>query len=376
MRDSDYKPLSAYAAIGSLTTAALVGSDGSIDWCCLPELDSPSVFAAILDARKGGRWRIGPASGASGTQRYLDRTNVVETTFVQPTGTAGVIDFMPYWEGIAHGRDQAIVRIVEGQRGEIELEQEFAPRFDYARGPTRLEPVDGGAVARHDGEFVQLWAPGPLSIEKDRATARHVVREGDRLVYLLGHSGPDGVAETVDAFDAFNRTVAFWHEWVHDCNPDLCPFGAGPWHDMVVRSELVLKLLSHHETGGIAAALTTSLPEEIGGERNWDYRYSWIRDASFTVHALYHLGHHRMLHDFIGWIRDSALDGHPVGELRTLYTLRGGARAVRTPRGEPRGGARSGRPHGVAARRGSSARSIPGLGCDNRGRVPRSTQRR
>ncbi|MGH7587534.1 MAG: glycoside hydrolase family 15 protein [Gemmatimonadota bacterium] len=324
MSDSGYKPLSAYAAIGSLTTAALVGSDGSIDWCCLPELDSPSVFAAILDVRKGGRWRIGPASGASGTQRYLDRTNVVETTFVEPTGTVGLIDFMPYWEGIAHGRDQTIVRIVEGQRGEVELELEFAPRFDYARGPTRLKPVDGGAVARQDGEFVQLWAPGPLSIEEDRAIARHVVREGDRLVYLLGHPGSDGMVQPVDAFDAFNRTVAFWHEWVHDCNPDLCPFGGGPWHDMVVRSELVLKLLSHHETGAIAAALTTSLPEEIGGERNWDYRYAWIRDASFTVHALYHLGHHRMLHDFIGWIRDSALDGKPIGDLRVLYTLRGG----------------------------------------------------
>ena len=122
MTETDYKPLSAYGAIGSMYTAALVGSDGSVDWCCLPELDSPSVFAALLDAEKGGRWRIGPASDRLGTQRYLERTNVLETTFVEPAGTAGVIDFMPYWAGIPDTRAQAIVRIVEGHTGEVPFE--------------------------------------------------------------------------------------------------------------------------------------------------------------------------------------------------------------------------------------------------------------
>ncbi len=323
MTDADYKPLTAYGAIGSMYTAALVGSDGSVDWCCLPELDSPSVFAALLDAEKGGRWRIGPVSGGLGTQRYLERTNVLETTFVEPTGTAGVIDFMPYWVGIPDTRAQAIVRIVEGHTGEVPIELEFAPRFDYARGPTRLSETDGGVVASGDEAAVRLWGPEPIEIDSDRATGRWVVRQGDRLVFVLRYTDPGQQARAIDAFDAFNRTVEFWREWVHHCNPDLCPFGGGPWHDMVVRSELVLKLLNHHETGGISAALTTSLPEEIGGERNWDYRYAWVRDASFTVHALYHLGHNGELHDFVKWIRDSALDGSPVGNLRVLYTLHG-----------------------------------------------------
>ncbi|MGH7556431.1 MAG: glycoside hydrolase family 15 protein [Gemmatimonadota bacterium] len=326
MNDSDYKPLSAYGAIGSMCTAALVGSDGSVDWLCLPELDSPSVFAALLDAHKGGRWRIGPLSDKPGTQRYLERTNVLETTFVEPTGTVGVIDFMPFWEGIPKSYPQTLVRIVEGHIGEVPFEHEFAPRFDYARGPTRLAPAAGGLIATGPDITVRLWSPEPMEIDEDRAVGRWMVRPGDRLVFVLrcpepGHEA--GRLDEINAFDAFNQTVEYWRDWVHDCNPDLCPFGGGPWHDMVLRSELVLKLLEHHETGGIAAALTTSLPEEIGGERNWDYRYAWIRDASFTVHALYHLGHHGMLHDFIGWIQDSALHGNPVGELRVLYTLDG-----------------------------------------------------
>ena len=201
MRDSDYKPLSAYAAIGSLTTAALVGSDGSIDWCCLPELDSPSVFAAILDARKGGRWRIGPASGASGTQRYLDRTNVVETTFVQPTGTAGVIDFMPYWEGIAHGRDQAIVRIVEGQRGEIELEQEFAPRFDYARARHQAR-LEGDRVVRFtsqgpDGLCLILRCEVPCQLQDGDAVAEFTLREGQSSWFVLECARPAGESPSI-----------------------------------------------------------------------------------------------------------------------------------------------------------------------------------
>ncbi|MGH7572378.1 MAG: glycoside hydrolase family 15 protein [Gemmatimonadota bacterium] len=323
MNDCDYKPLSAYGAIGSMYTAALVGNDGSVDWCCLPELDSPSVFAALLDNDKGGRWRIGAGASGTGTQRYLERTNVLETTFVEPTGTIGVIDFMPYWEGIPDTRAQSIVRIVEGHTGEVPVEMEFAPHFDYARGPTRLAAADGGLVASGDEAAVRLWGPEPIQIDGDRATGRWVVRPGDRLAFVLRYTDPGHEVRPIDAFDAFNRTVEFWRDWVHHCNPDLCPFGGGPWHDMVLRSELVLKLLSHHETGAISAALTTSLPEEIGGERNWDYRYAWIRDASFTVHALYHLGHHGMLHDFIGWIRDSALDGNPVGHLSVLYTLHG-----------------------------------------------------
>ena len=320
--DGDYKPLSAYGVIGSMYTAALVAHDGSIDWCCMPELDSPSVFAALLDARNGGRWRIGPTSGNPGTQRYLPRTNVLETVFEEPGGLAAVIDFMPYWEGIPDARAQAIVRIVEGREGEVELEHEFEPRFDYARAEAGLASAAGGLVATSRDDALRLWAPGSLSIENGRATGRLVVHTGDRLVFVLRYASPGEDARPIDAAEALDRTIAFWFDWLHRCEPDLCAF-AGPWHDMVLRSELVLKLLTHHETGAIAAALTTSLPEEIGGERNWDHRYAWIRDASFTVHALYHLGHHRHLHHFLEWIRESALAGAPLRDLRVLYTLHG-----------------------------------------------------
>jgi GH15 family glucan-1,4-alpha-glucosidase len=320
--DSRYKPLSAYGAIGSLYTAALVGHDGSIDWCCLPELDSPSVFGALLDAEKGGRWRIGPASGRPGTQRYLDRTNVLETTFEEPGGVAAVIDLMPYWVGMPDARAQSIVRMVEGREGEVELEHVFEPRFDYARVGARLEPTSDGLVATSRDATLRLWAPGSLEVEVGRASGQVTVRAGERKMFVLRYAGPGEEARPIDVAEALDRTIAFWLDWVHKCEPELCAF-AGPWHEIVVRSELALKLLTHHETGAISAALTTSLPEDIGGERNWDYRYAWIRDASFTVHALYHLGHHRQLHDFLEWLQERALAGAPLGDLRVLYTLHG-----------------------------------------------------
>ena len=156
--DGGYRPLADYGVIGSMYTAALVARDGSVDWCCMPQLDSPSVFAAILDSEKGGRWRIGPASGRPGVQRYLDRTNVLETTFEEPGGTAALIDFMPYWEGIPDARAQAIVRVVEGRAGEVALDHLFEPRFDYGRRAERLEPAEGGLIAAAGDHALRLWS--------------------------------------------------------------------------------------------------------------------------------------------------------------------------------------------------------------------------
>ncbi len=325
-----YKPLSAYGAIGSMYSAALVADDGAVDWCCMPEVDSPSVFAALLDADRGGRWRIGPANGAAdgpaggvrGTQRYLPETNVLETVFDAPGGRAAVVDFMPYWDGMPDTRAQSIVRIVEGREGEVELAQVFEPRLDYARGETRLDSRTDGVVATAHQGALRLWSPHAMEVEDGRAEGRFTMRAGERAAFVLRYAGSGEETSALDASAALERTLGFWREWVHECEPDLCAF-AGPWHDIVVRSELVLKLLAHHETGAIAAALTTSLPEEIGGERNWDYRYAWIRDASFTVHALYHLGHHRHLHHFLEWLRDGVLRDAPLDTLRVLYTLHG-----------------------------------------------------
>ncbi len=322
MTERPYRPLESYGVIGGLRTAALLADDGSIDWCCLPELDSPSVFGALLDAGRGGRWRFGLPDGRPGAQRYLERTNVLETTFVGPAGTARVTDFMPCWEGLDGGPEDpslSIVRIACGLEGTTELVTDFEPRPDYGRTGPRFEATADGVRALSPLQSLSLTSTFPLELQPGRARGTVRLRAGQSAALV---ASPVGTRGTLDPHEALERTVTFWRAWAHHCDERHCVF-RGPWHDLVVRSELLLKLLTHRGTGGIAAAFTTSLPEVIGGERNWDYRFSWIRDASFTVHALYHLGHTEQLHAFVRWIREYALRGHSVERLASLYTLRG-----------------------------------------------------
>lgn len=286
----EYKKLSEYGLIGNLETCALVGRDGSIDWCCFPHLESASVFAAILDARRGGHFRIAPAGRFESRQAYRTSTNILETTFRTASGVCRLVDFMPVEGHAGSGADhQTILRQVSCLDGEVELAIDCRPRFDYARALPAVHRAEGGAVARWQDEILFLQIPGAVEVGQGNARARLSLRQGEHRWVVLRYS--DSAALNDARCQALlDRTANFWLGWAHHCERDPCVID-GPWHQLATRSGLVLKLLTHPETGAIAAAPTTSLPEEIGGVRNWDYRYAWIRDASFTVQALHNLGH-------------------------------------------------------------------------------------
>ncbi len=300
-----YKLLEEYGLVGNLETCALIGRDGAIDWCCLPYLQSPSVFAAILDVDEGGRFALEPVDSYEATQRYLPRTNVLETTFETASGTITTTDFMPMLSDDPETpfSEPWLFRKVECRDGTVTLDVEFTPRFDYARARTVVEPLGDGVIARGNGEHVSLTPPVPLGVDGNAATGTHTLEAGEVAWYSLQY-GQRMRPKSVDPESLLDQTVAYWHNWTHDCPAEGECLFAGPHHDLVVRSELVLKLLKHHMTGAIAAAPTTSLPELVGGTRNWDYRFSWIRDATFTVQALYKLGHVREAEDYFDWCVD------------------------------------------------------------------------
>lgn len=304
MANEAYKPIGAYGLIGNLETCALVSEDGSIDWCCLPYLDSPSVFAAILDVQKGGHFSIQPSDSFDAVQRYQSNTNVLETEFTTESGAAILTDFMPMLsdDPAAPFSQPWIFRKVECLDGTVALDIDFQPRFDYARGRTAVEPLDDGIIARGNGEHVSLTTSSELDTDGDTAHGVHHFEPGDVRWYTLQY-GQRKRPESVDPETLLQRVCDYWRNWIHECTPRDCPF-EGPWHDTITRSELVLKLLMHHRTGAIAAAPTTSLPELIGGTRNWDYRFSWIRDAAFTIQALYKLGHVRESQAYFDWCLD------------------------------------------------------------------------
>ena len=274
-------PIEDYALIGDTETAALVGRDGSIDWLCLPRFDSPACFAALLGSPENGRWLLAPTkSNRPATRRYRGDTLVLETEFDAPGGAVRVIDFMP-------PRDQRgnIVRIVEGVRGQVEMQCELVLRFDYGKvvpWVRRLDQHRRHAVAGPDAAV--FFAPVPLHGENMRTVGTFTVGEGERLAFhLVHHPSNEDPPEVGDGADELDSTEKFWRDWSGACS-DWCSTDPA-----VTRSLLTLKALTYAPTGGIVAAPTTSLPECIGGVRNWDYRFCWLRDASFTLYAL-HLG--------------------------------------------------------------------------------------
>ncbi|MGB5932372.1 MAG: glycoside hydrolase family 15 protein, partial [Anaerolineae bacterium] len=319
----DYKRLEDYGLIGNLETCALLGPDGSVDWCCLPHLESPSVFAAILDVEKGGHFHIKPRQQSKAKQAYVENTNVLRTTFQTPSGVATLTDFMPV-KGEDDSPHRAIMREVACPRGRIDMEIEFKPRFDYARAVPRLESATGGIVARSRDQTLFLQSPFPLRLRDGRAQEKFTIGEGETHWFIVRY-GDQAPMHPEECRSLLDRTVRYWSEWAHHCRRDRCLL-AGPWHDYVVRSGLVLKLLTHPETGAIAAAPTTSLPEVIGGVRNWDYRFAWVRDASFTVQALYNAGHVEEALHYFQWIRDVShthADYGPHTQIQVMYGLHG-----------------------------------------------------
>jgi GH15 family glucan-1,4-alpha-glucosidase len=319
----EYKSLEEYGLIGNLETCALIGRDGSIDWCCFPHLESPSVFAALLDSEKGGHFRISPLENADGYQSYSGNTNVLVTTFQTSTGSVSVTDFMPV-RGHTDPRHQTLLRKVTCSGGRVELEIEFKPRFDYARVVPALETAGEGTVAQWQDHLLHLQSLVPLDLNGAVARGTFTVEEGEPLWFVLRY-GASSAMEPADCQRLLQATTEYWSDWAHHCGPGRCVF-RGPWHNHVVRSALVLKLLTHPQTGAIAAAPTTSLPEVIGGVRNWDYRFAWIRDASFTVQSLHALGHEEEALQYFQWLRSlcrefGSDDDHL--HIRVMYGLHG-----------------------------------------------------
>lgn len=300
--------------IGDLHTIALVAMDGTIDWCCLPQFDSPSVFAAILDEEVGGHFKLAPDAPGTNRQMYMPETNVLLTRFLREEGVGEVIDFMPVCndrESSSHAVEHQIIRIARAVRGAVPFRLECAPAFNYARTPHRATRVEGGVLFETDDERMVLLGPGEWEIQQGRAVLQFTLQPDQTAEFALRFLSKDGTENyaPINGARLMDQTLVFWREWLSHCTYE------GRWRENVLRSALTLKLLTHHPTGAIVAAPTTSLPESIGGERNWDYRYTWVRDSSFTVFALIRLGFTEEATAFIQWLSkriQQATNGHPA----------------------------------------------------------------
>ena len=332
-----YAPIRDYAVIGDGRTAALIARNGSIDWLCLPDLDSPSVFAALLDADRGGRFSLVPAVAHEVSRRYRPGTNVLETTFTTNEGVARVVDAMNLPDAsLCPARELA--RRIEGIAGRVPMHWRAEPRFKSGLVTTRIEPRRPFpiATAGGDGVAVCAWDAGTPECDGGAITGRFEIREGGRALVALvsAHREPLVFPARADVEARLEATTAFWSRWSAGLDYQ------GPWAEAVVRSALLLKLLVFAPSGAIAAAPTTSLPEQIGGERNWDYRFSWLRDASFTLEALLQLGCHVEAQSFFWWFMHAT--GLTRPRLQPFYRLDGGAHAPE--RALPLDGYRGSRP--------------------------------
>jgi GH15 family glucan-1,4-alpha-glucosidase len=318
-----------HGLIGDLQTAALVSTDGSVDWFCCPRFDSPSVFGALLDDERGGRLRIRPASGDySSTQMYLPDTAVLITRFVTPHGLGEVVDFMPPAGRTATGNHR-LVRMLRCVRGEMSFEVEITPRFDYGRTAHRLELTDHGAVFSTDALALSVHAvrepddPRLAQVKVDEGDVRVSIdlTAGDvrGLILESGAAGPPREIRSAEVQQLFHDTVTFWRSWLSGSTYH------GRWRETLQRSAITLKLMTYAPSGGLVAAPTTGLPEQVGGERNWDYRYTWVRDASFSVHALLRLGFTDEAEQFATWLRDRVTErvGGEGGPLNIMYRVDG-----------------------------------------------------
>ncbi len=292
-----YPPISDYGIIGDGYTVALISSQGSIDWLCLPRFDSPSIFCRILDTERGGAWSVQPCGQFQAQHRYVEHTNVLETIFTVAGGQVRLLDFMPLTGDGPIGTsrpDRLVIRLVEGMEGEVQVESVCSPRPNYASTLAGLE-AKGEQVT-----FGNCTLSGPVAWLVDESqgivSCRTLLREGDRLAFVLCYDGESGGGSAADPYRALGETLNFWRGWA-----GLCTY-EGPYREAVVRSALTLRLLTYTPTGAIVAAPTTSLPEEIGGERNWDYRFAWIRDASFTLYAFLLAGYVEEDDAFFRWI--------------------------------------------------------------------------
>jgi GH15 family glucan-1,4-alpha-glucosidase len=306
-------PIEDYALIGDTRTAALVGKNGSIDWLCLPRFDAGACFAALLGEPRHGRWALSPNDGAPRRtqRRYLDDTLVLETEFTTETGVVRIFDCMPPGESIAN-----VVRVVEGVRGEVRMRMELIIRFDYGWIVPWVRNIEGVLHAVAGPDALALRTPVETHGENLTTVAEFTVRAGERVPFVLSWYPSQGaLPPAVDADAAIAEAAAWWRSWVRSCTH------RGPFREAVVRSLITLKALTYAPTGGIIAAATTSLPEQLGGVRNWDYRYCWLRDATFTLAALLVSGFGDEARAWRDWLL-RAIAGDPA-QLQIMYGVAG-----------------------------------------------------
>jgi GH15 family glucan-1,4-alpha-glucosidase len=327
-RDQDgYLPIEGYGVIGNGRTAALVGSDASIDWLCFPRFDSPSVFGRILDTERGGYWQICPLDeSATVTRRYLRDTNVLVTRFTTKDGIAEVVDFMP---SIGYGgnlgitnriKDGMVIRIIRGVEGSVRLRQEIAPRFDYGRDEVSFELVAGrGALAKGSAAFLSINCPLAMRVEGRTLVSQFSVTNRDEYATIatyhesrapLWMEVPPAMSQRLLGYE-----ILGWRTWISRCLYD------GPYAEQLRRSTLTLKLLDYLPSGAMVAAATTSLPEDPGGVRNWDYRYSWIRDTTYALFSFMSIGYREEAESFFQLVLD-ATDLRPA-DLQIMYKVEG-----------------------------------------------------
>ena len=319
-----YLPIEDYGLIGNMHTAALVGQNGSIDWMCMPHFDSPSIFAALLDQHKGGYFKIAPTcEDVTRKQVYWPQTNVLITRFLLGEGVVEVVDYMPV--GVKQGEPgfRQLVRRLEVIRGCVPVRIECYPAFNYARDHHKIELTANGAVFQSPSLTLELTTSIPLEVKHDRGGVEAVIelKAGEKATFVLrpldeAHRGAKVLDDELE-HQLLQDTVNYWQRWINRCRY------TGRWREMIHRSALLLKLLVFEPTGAIVAAPTTSLPEAIPGPRNWDYRYTWIRDASFTLYGLLRLGFTDEAGAFMKWLEERCHERDPDTGLQIVYGLHG-----------------------------------------------------
>jgi GH15 family glucan-1,4-alpha-glucosidase len=321
---NDYLPIGEHGIVGDLHTVALIGSDGTIDWYCCPAFDSPSVFAAIVDRDKGGYYRIAPAmEDWSSKQLYFPDTNVLITRFFTSEGVGELQGFMPIARTGEERHRHRLVRRVVVVRGDMRFRLDLQPRFNYGRDAHETEQYEHGVVFRSPSLCLALQATTPIACDDEGVHSEFSLSAGQSVTFVLEQVERDYVPREYseqETREAYERTIQFWRNWLSKSRY------RGRWREMVHRSALTLKLLTYQPTGAIVAAPTTSLPEQIGGERNWDYRYTWIRDAAFSLYGLLRLGFTEEAGAFMDWLTDCYRQRRDdkEGPLQTMYRIDGG----------------------------------------------------